>query len=262
MRVIWMLLALGAAAAMTFGCAGTEKTVMEKTANSGIEGQVLLKNEGAAEGAYVYAYDSPFNDLRVPTKMISKKSDANGSYRLDLSPGEYYIVARKHVDKDDPRGYLQKGDFEGKYPFNPIQVKAGEYTEVNLSISPLEGAFLLAPYKSADISTGITGIVTGMDGNPARGAYVMVYTDPELIGQPQYLSKPCDEDGSYNVALPPGTYYIAARLKYGGLPRKGEPYGTYDANDSHKVTVGEKDLVTDINITLTAFPHDLTKPAD
>jgi len=262
MRIYGLLLALCAAALMSYGCAENGSVVKEGAAESGIEGQVLLENQGAAEGAYVYAYDSPFNDLRVPTKLISNKTDANGSYRLDLPPGEYYIVARKHMDKDDPRGYLQKGDLEGKYPFNPVKVADGAYTEVNMSISPLEGAFLLAPYKSADIGTGITGVVTGMDGKPARGAYVMVYTDSELIGIPEYLSKPCDEDGSYRVALPPGDYYVAARLKYGGLPRKGEPYGTYDMNTSHMVSVGPKDLVTEVNIKLTPFPHDLTKPAD
>jgi len=262
MRGLRLLLAVAVVALITQACAAGEKAVMDEPVNSGVEGQVLFKNEGAAEGAYVYAYDSPFNDMRVPTKLISEKTKANGSYRLSLPPGEYYIVARLHAGDGDPRGYLKKGDYEGKYRLNPVKVAAGEYSEVNLSISPLEGAFLMAPYRAEESDTGIRGTVLGLDGKPARGAYVMVYTDEELVGQPQYLSRPSEQDGSYKVILPPGTYYVAARLKYGGLPKKDEPYGTYDANQAHKVTVGEKEIITGVDIKLAPFPHDLSKPAD
>jgi len=262
MRALRLLLAIGFVVAVSQGCAGGDKAVKSEPVDSGIEGQVLVKNKGAAEGAYVYAYDSPFNDMRVPTKLISDKTKPNGSYRLDLAPGVYYIVARRHAGDEDPRGYLQKGDYEGEYRYNPVTVSAGKYEEVNLSISPLEGAFLMAPYRAEESDTGITGTVYGMDGKPAGGAYVMVYTGEELIGQPQYLSRPSGEDGAYNVPLPPGPYYIAARLKYGGLPKKDEPYGTYDANKAHKVVVGEKEVITGVDVKLAPFPHDLAKPVD
>jgi hypothetical protein len=263
MRGFRLLLAFVVVAAVSYGCAGGGKAVMkEGPVNSGVEGQVLFKNEGAAEGAYVYAYDSPFNDMRVPTKLISETTDAKGSYRLELPPGEYYLVARKRAHGDDARGYLEKGDYEGKYRFNPVKVSKNEYAEVNLSISPLEGAFLMAPYLSEDSDTGIQGTVYDVDGSPARGAYVMVYVGEDLIGQPQYLSRPSEDDGSYNVVLPPGTYYVSARLKYGGLPRKGEPYGTYNANSAHMVLIGEKEVMTGVDIRLTPFPHDLAKPVD
>lgn len=246
--------------ALLVSCAGTQKAeVKTMSPGTGIKGQVMVANEGAADGAFVYAYDSPFNDMRVPTKYISAPAGADGSYVLDLPAGTWYVVARQRVS-GDPKGYLVKGDYEGKYMSNPVVVAPGRYNEVNLSISKLEGAFLLAPYLPDEIASGIRGTVYTESGKPAEGAYVMVYTDKEMIGLPAFLSKPSGNDGSYVVALGPGTYYVSARLKYGGLPRLGEPYGTYDANTDHMVVVEEKAVQTGVDISLKPFPKDLTKP--
>lgn len=244
---------------LVFGCAEAQKPMTEGPVNSGIEGQVIIANEGTAPGAFVYAYDSPYNDMRVPTKLISPPAAEDGTYKLDLPPGSYYIVARKRVS-GDPRGYLVKGDYEGKHKANPVEVKPGRYTEANISIARLEGAFLMAPYLPDTVESGIKGKVFSEDGVPVRGAYVLVYTDGEMIGLPQHLSRPSDADGRYTVPLPPGTYYVSARIKYGGLPRKGEPYGTYDANEKHVVVIGEKELITGVDVTLKPFPFDLVKP--
>jgi len=255
--------ALSFAFLMTSGCAGEKmaaKTDAAAVVNSGIKGQVLVESEGAEPGVFVYAYESPFNDLRVPTKLISAPSGPDGSYTLNLKPGSYYIVARKRVS-GDPKGYLVKGDYEGKYPANPVEVKDGAFTDVNISVAKLEGNFLLAPYLPEKGEMGIKGTVYDEGGAPAKGAYILLYTDNEMIGLPAYLSKPTDKDGAYDVYLPkPGTYYLAARLKYGGLPRKGEPYGTYDKDPEHKVVVGEKEIITGVDVKLGPFPHDLTKP--
>ena len=249
------------AVSFTFGCAGTSTSVSRQSLDSGIKGQVLVENEGAAAGVFVYAYDSPYNDMRVPTKMISGPSAKDGTYTLKLAPGTYYIVARRRVS-GDPKGYLVKGDYEGKYPSNPVVVKPGEFTTVNVSIAMLSGNFLLAPYLPDTGDMGISGKVTDESGKPAAGAYVLVYTDKEMIGLPKFLSKPTNKDGEYTVFLTkPGTYYVSARIKYGGLPRKGEPYATYDKDPEHKVEIGDKQIITGVDMKLSPFPTDLTKPA-
>lgn len=258
MRYLSLLAALVATVVLT-SCSHTQTAPEPISLNSGIEGQIMVANEGAAEGAFVYAYDSSYNDMRVPTKLISGPAGPDGSYRLDLAPGTYYIVARKRVS-GDPKGYLVKGDYEGKYMENPVVVKSGAYTEANMSVSKLEGSFLLAPYISEDMEAGIKGMVFTEAGKPASGAYVMVYTDKEMIGLPAHLSKPTGADGEYAIPLAPGTYYVASRLKYGGLPRLGEPYGTYDMNTEHMVVVGEKEIITGVDVKLSPFPKDLTKP--
>jgi len=242
------------------GCAETQKVEGPKDNNSGVKGQVFYENKGAAVGVYVYAYDSPFNDLRVPTKLISEPTAADGSYVLKLAPGTYYIVARKRTT-GDPKGYLVKGDYEGKYPGNPVTVRAGEFTTVKVSIAKLEGAFLAAPYLPKEGTMSISGKISDESGKPASGAYALVYTDKAMTGMPAYLSKPTGTDGDYSVVLPKsGTYYVAARLKFGGVPKKGEPYGMYERDPEHKVAVGEKEIVTGIDMKLTPFPFDIATP--
>lgn len=243
-----------------FGCGQTQKQVVSGEINSGIKGQVLYATQGASPDVFVYAYDSPFNDLRVPTKYISAATDKDGTYTLKLPPGSYYIVARKR-STGDPKGYLVKGDYEGKYPDNPVTVTAGSYANVRISIEQLQGAFLAAPYLPDTGNTGISGKVYDEKGKPASGAYVMLYTDKEMVGMPTLLSKPTNKDGEYTIYITkPGEYYVAARIKFGGLPRKGEPYGTYDKDPEHKVTLAEKDIVTGVDVMLTPFPFDLAKP--
>jgi len=245
---------------LAFGCAQTKSEVVSKEFDSGIKGQVFYTNQGAAEGVFVYAYDSPYNDLRVPTKYISAPTAEDGSYTLKLPPGSYYIVARKRTT-GDPRGYLVKGDYEGKYPSNPVTVTPGTYAAVKISIEQLMGAFLAAPYLPDEGNMGISGKVYDDKGKPVPGAYVMLYTDKEMVGMPALLSKPTGKDGGYTVFLQkPGTYYVAARIKFGGLPRKSEPYGMYDKDPDHKVTLGDKEVVTGVDVMLTPFPFDLAKP--
>ncbi len=246
-------------ALMLCACASAELAGQEKS-DSGIEGQVFIRNEGAAGGVYVYAYDSPYNDMRVPTKLISKPSAPDGTYRLGLVPGTYFIVARRRTS-GSPKGYLVKGDYEGKYKANPITVRQGRYERVNISIARLDGNFLLAPYIPSDGSRGVRGTVYGEDGKPADGAYVMVYKDSEMVGLPAYLSKATAADGKYFVYVPKaGTYYVAARLKYGGVPKKGDPYGTYDKNKDHMITLNGNEVASGIDIKLGPFPFDLIQP--
>ncbi|MHB8174354.1 MAG: carboxypeptidase-like regulatory domain-containing protein [Nitrospirota bacterium] len=240
-------------------CASTEIVQKEKP-NSGVEGQVFIQNKGAVGNVYVYAYDSPYNDMRVPTKLISKPTAPDGTYTLNLTPGTYFIVARKRTS-GSPKGYLVKGDYEGKYPANPVVVKPGKYEKVNVSISRLDGNFLLAPYIPSNGDKGVRGKVYDESGKPARGAYVMVYDDPDMVGLPKYLSKATDGSGSYFVYVPkPGNYYVAARLKYGGIPKKGEPYGTYDKNKEHMITLNGNEVISGIDVKLGPFPFNLTEP--
>ncbi len=247
--------------AFACGCAQTRGEVVSSEAASGIKGQVFYADQGAAADVYVYAYNSPFNDLRVPTKLISAPSGPNGSYTLNLPPGSYYIVARKRTT-GNPKGYLVRGDYEGKYPANPVTVPPGAYVDVNISIQQLLGAFLAAPYLPTSGDTGVKGTIRDGKGRPVAGAYAMLYTDKEMVGMPAFLSRPTGKDGAYAIYLKePGTYYVAARMKFGGLPRKGEPYGTYDKNAEHKVALVGREIADNVDVTLAPFPFDLTKPA-
>ena len=260
MNIRAMVAASALALLVAAGCAQTGGNVKGQELNSGIKGQVLIENEGAAPDVFVYAYDSGYNDLRVPTKLISEPTAKDGSYTLRLVPGSYFIVARKRTS-GDPKGYLVKGDYEGKYPGNPVTVRPGEYATVNLSIAKLAGNFLLAPYLPTEGDMGISGKVYGLDGKPLAGAFVLLYKDKEMIGLPAYLSKPTNKDGEFSLYITqPGTYYVAARIKYGGLPKKGEPYGMYEKDPEHKVVINHKEQISGVDIKLSPFPLDLATP--
>lgn len=255
-----LILALGAvlAAGMTVPPAPSA----EPAPDSGIRGKILVEGGESAAGAFVYAYDTSTNDMRVPAKLVSPPAAADGSYAMPLAPGSYYVVARKRAS-GSPRGYLSKGDFEGQYGANPVTVNPGEFNTVDLTVAMIPGRFLLAPYANVKGDMGICGTVTREDGKPYAGAYVMVYTRKDRIGRPALLAGPTGKDGRYAIyPTKPGTYYISARGDYGDLPKKGEPYGTYDKDPAHKVELKEKTILTDIDITLKAFTRDLTKCAE
>lgn len=70
-------------------------------------------------------------------------------------------------------------------------------------------------------ATGLKGMVFFKDGGqPISGAYVNVYPDgiSNLLGPSQFISAPTTADGSYNLDLPPGTYFVVARKRTSGSP--------------------------------------------
>lgn len=258
MRRMLLALALVPLLAAVFGNPGT---AAEPAPVSGIKGTVLTGKEPAA-GVYVYAYDSANADMRMPTRLVSAATGADGAYTLELAPGSYRIVARKRLS-GSPRGYLSKGDLEGEFAGNPVTVKPGDFTAVDLTVAALPGKFLLAPYANQKGDMGITGKVLKEDGKPVAGAYVMAYTRKDRMGRPAVISRPTNQDGEYAIyPTEPGTYYVAARTDYGDLPKKGEPYGTYDKDPDHKVELKEKSVLTGIDVTMKKFTRDLTKCAE
>jgi len=68
-------------------------------------------------------------------------------------------------------------------------------------------------------ASGVYGrvVMEGTD-DPVTGAHVYAYTDysKNLIGVADYVSKGSAEDGSYQLALPPGQYYLVARKRVSG----------------------------------------------
>ncbi|KIH76125.1 Carboxypeptidase regulatory-like domain-containing protein [Geoalkalibacter ferrihydriticus] len=80
----------------------------------------------------------------------------------------------------------------------------------------------LARYVEQDGKTGVTGQVTlGEKGAPLSDAYVSLYPGAfsNLLGPPQYISGPSDDQGRYQIDnIQPGTYYVVARKRQSGQP--------------------------------------------
>lgn len=75
-------------------------------------------------------------------------------------------------------------------------------------------------YVDGQGQTGIRGRVLVKDGGPLAGSYVNIYPDTisNLLGPSQFISTPTDEQGFYQLEVPPGVYYIVARKRMSGQP--------------------------------------------
>lgn len=74
-------------------------------------------------------------------------------------------------------------------------------------------------YVDGQGKTGIRGRVLMKEGGvPLPGSYVNIYPDTisNLLGPSQFISTPTDDQGFYQLEVPPGVYYIVARKRSSG----------------------------------------------
>lgn len=210
-----------------------------------VQGTVVMP----LEGTYLYIYKQGM-DLYGPAFAISQATGPDGGFDLTLPEGEYIVVARKR-DKGDTAGPVLAGD--NKSDFVKLTVKNG--------MAPLT---VVAPVKVGDqrrltkdaatTSTGLSGRILDADGKPVEGARVHVYDHVQMSERPKFVSEKTGPDGRYLVYLPQGgTYYLAARDKFGGPPKLGDLYGRYDQGtiEPSAVVVREKEILQNVDITVT-----------
>lgn len=200
------------------------------------------------EGAYLYIYRKG-TDLYGPAFAVSEPTGADGKFSLSLPDGEYVAVARKRKN-NEPAGPIVAGDFKSGF--------------INLSVhgDRIEMS-IVAPVKVGDErrltdaaktgKTGISGVILDADGNPVKDARVHVYDHVQMSERPKFVSEKTGPDGHYLLYLPEGgTYYLAARDKFGGPPKIGDLYGRYDQGtiEPSAVVVRDGEMLKDIDITV------------
>jgi hypothetical protein len=180
-----------------------------------IEGKVLLRKERVT-GAVV----SAVSDLGVTgrEKGFSAVTIGDGSFRIVLPPGNYYLSARK-----DP-------DFAGFFGGNPVTVRADMVSRVAFRGVNWSGKTI---FRDAE-DTGLEGLAL-QDGRPVPGAVVQVFLDAAgHFRGPGYATAPVGADGRFHLPLPPGRYYVLARVRRGegktGPLRIGDRYAWYPGN--------------------------------
>jgi len=183
-------------------------------AASGIQGRAAWRGEVGA-GVTVRAYRSIADIAAEKVVAVSAPTALDGTYRLELPPGSYYLTARDYA------GPPQPGKLFCYYSGAPVTVRDGAFTNVgfNLIRIPQEAV----PEVSA--SSGIKGEVT-FQGEPLGRSYLYVYKEPgEGFKGPGYFIQPV-EKGSFRLRLPPGKYYLLARKR-----NKGGQFGPIDIGD-------------------------------
>ena len=242
--IVWLTLLILAVLA---GCSSEQQGATAPSAG----GQGRLKGQIVAplEGVYLYVY-KPGSDLYGPAFAVSPPTGQDGAFELELPNGEYVAVARKHKD-GSAAGPIVAGD--NRSEFLKVTVKGG--TVEMTVVAPVKVGDERRMSADAAISrTGLSGRVLDSDGKPVEGARVHVYDHVQMSERPKFVSEKTGPDGRYQIALPAGgTYYIAARDKFGGPPKLGDLYGRYDQGtiEPSAVVVREEELLKDINITVT-----------
>ncbi|MDT8423860.1 MAG: hypothetical protein RQ724_08815 [Desulfuromonadales bacterium] len=200
------------------------------------------------EGTTIYVYKKGM-DLYGPAFTLSEATGADGSFDLKLPAGDYILVARKR----------QTGDATG-----PVLAGDNKSEFINLSVSKdVTRLSILAPLKVGDTRrltedtlvtrTGISGTIFNSDRLPVEAARVHVYDHVQMSERPKFVSEKTGPDGRYLIYLPEGgTYYLAARDKFGGPPKLGDLYGRYDQGtiEPSAVIVKDEELLKNVDITV------------
>jgi len=183
-------------------------------AGSGIEGRVAWRTQLVPDMT-VRAYRT-LEDLAADRPVSTAAATAlDGTYRLELPPGAYFLTARDFDGRPGP------GDHFCYYSGSPVQVRAGGYATVgfNLIRIPEEAPPQEAPYS------GIQGEIT-YQGEPLERVYLYVYKDPrDGFKGPGYTILPV-EKGTFRLRLPPGEYWLMARKR-----ARGGRYGPIEIGD-------------------------------
>jgi len=231
----------------TWGCQEppAEKTEAAGSGQGVVSGKVVVP----LEQSYVYVYQKGM-DLFGPAFAVSRATGADGHFELPLPDGEYILVVRKRA-AGDAAGPVVAGDYRSE--FIPVTVAGGR---LDLTIeAPMKiGDERQMVQEGSTTRTGMTGFVVDSEGNPIEGARVHVYDHVQMSERPKFVSEKTGADGAYIVYLPEGgTYYLAARDKFGGPPKIGDLYGRYDQGtiEPSAVVVRDEEILKDVNITVT-----------
>lgn len=228
------------------GCGSDESAAVPGSSGKGrLQGQV----SAPLEGVRLYVY-KPGMDLYGPAFAVSPATGSDGRFDLELPDGDYVAVARKRLGGEET-GPVVAGD--NRSEFLQVSVRGG-VVEMQVS-APVKIGDQRNFTGDVDVSkTGLAGQVVDSDGQPVEGARVHVYDHVQMSERPKFVSEKTGPDGRYLIYLPAGgTYYLAARDKFGGPPKLGDLYGRYDKGtiEPSAVIVNHGQLLQPVDITVT-----------
>ena len=167
-----------------------------------LKGKTLdLEGRGVA-GVEIFAYNSA--KVRRPADYISRRSGADGAYRMELPAGKYWLVARLRTGKEF--GPLAPG---AKHSGEAVETELEPGREEALDFTVADVAEMAQKQRKPDDgSVSVAGRVRDRQGRGVAGFYVYVRSVRDASGIPEYVSAWSDRSGSYRLQLPPGRYYF------------------------------------------------------
>lgn len=211
---------------------------------SGIKGEITHQGE-PLERVYLYVYKDPgsgFKGLGYFVQPVER-----GKFRVNLPPGDYYLLARKRA-RGGQFGPIEQGDYYSYYYGNPVHVSSGEVRDVQIEM--LERLAMLE--EEVVTFQGVRGQVVDASGKAQPGLHVFAYRAAEMTGTPDFFSLPSGADGRFELALPgAGPYYLLARQAFGGPAQGSELYGKLVAQDGRPLAIDLSQPVSEIIINVS-----------
>jgi hypothetical protein len=213
---------------------------------TGIEGKVI--NFTDFSKVRIYIYNNQKTQLRGPDYIKEGKINSDGTFKVDLPEGKFYIAVRER--EKSLAGPLSKNDKSAIYEKNPVNITKGSYINLGtIKLSNVDINKLQDVTEKGIIKDGIilTGNVYMRDKKIAKKIYILAYENQEMIGKPISVTI-TDEKGSFRLILPhEGKFYIGARSRLGGPVEPGEYIGSY-MGSSDKSIIVKRGKETKINI--------------
>jgi len=233
-----------------------------------ITGRLFQKNGRPLANATVFLFDASSGPpptlgkyWRVPDVIAS--TDDGGTFTMQARQGRYYLGAIKRMSEMNPVGPPSTGDYV--YPSHEDETKGKlkAYRIVKWESTNIGSIKGIIPFDSAKHLyrgpvSAIEGTIRLPDGKSAEDAIVFAYDNPDMAGNPRFVSDPAGKDGKYILRLgKPGTYYLRVRGVYGGgMPAQGSIMGSGIPSG---VTVSAGKTVKGIDITGYAFEKNREK---
>jgi hypothetical protein len=104
---------------------------------------------------------------------------------------------------------------------------------------------------STEKPSALKGMVSDVDGRAVQGAKVFVYDSTDVRRSANFISAGSDKEGFFRMVLPPGKYWVVARLK------KTDDYGPLMPGDKHSGESAEIEVASGGEVALDFIVADL-----
>lgn|GEM_PF-1876172 len=261
----------------SFAVAAEDWTVLGDAPGT-ITGKIVTKDGSPLTSGFVAFFKSdkldPMdygNTRRSPT-MVAFLDDKGGFTTSQMPAGTYYVGAMprdKWTGGPPMRGEKRYSAFDDKGKYLVVTLARAQ----SLDIGTVK---VLEPENSPELTDFFTvqGKIVDEKGKGWPGAVVVVKRNYEEA-KSDFISEPTKQDGSYQIKLPPGKYFVLAReaiVKTGrpnpnsamGELGQNQPIGIGGQRDSPPVFIlGESGkLLQDVNITMFKVPVPEVKRAE
>jgi len=191
-------------------------------------------DSGAVIEAGVAFYLDASTQFRGPG-YLEARTDEHGAFETRLSPGRYWLIARRRSGSQ-PFGPLEAGDDFGFYPGNPLEIRAGERVALRIpAVRVLKKSGWSGP---STLRTRVSGAIRDAAGRPLPGFRAFLHAKATMLGKPEFVSEPSGPDGAFLIWVDrEGVYFLGARAEIGRAREVRESIGLYTGAPDHAIEV-------------------------